>query len=392
MALEVQGKKSVASGMAKIASKLSPQAIISVGDIIYPDGSEGSDGRIAKYWSDIYMKHSSLKRNWYLVLGNHDWRKSSSVSHSLKFTGSSKSGGKYWNLEAYQYKKSWSASGVKVDAFFIDTMIVRGEKGSSERKNQNDWLDSKLGSSSATWKIVVGHHPPYSAGNHGKDTSVIKYIDPIMRKHKVYISFWGHDHNKQYIKYEGHHYIISGAGGQGSRSGKVGYPSGTLIQNEKNYGFSTISLCSSRAEFRHYSASGSVQKKSGKGDPWVLDKGTLGKGGWGGGSSPSPSPRRRSRSCRRRSRCSRSAATQESASQGEVEGEQTETEDSTEESEPLDEDAGEETCNGVELSSADVRCGACTVLPDVDQTTSCKEYCANHGLSYSGMGDSLRGV
>ncbi|MCG3172721.1 MAG: hypothetical protein GMKNLPBB_00876 [Myxococcota bacterium] len=62
-----------------------------------------------------------------------------------------------------------------------------------------EWLDNHLAAVAAdpdiTWKIVIFHHPAYSASNHGSTKRVQDHWVPIFEKHKVDMVFSGHDHN-----------------------------------------------------------------------------------------------------------------------------------------------------------------------------------------------------
>jgi hypothetical protein len=61
-------------------------------------------------------------------------------------------------------------------------------------ETQTAWLDEQLGSSKATWKFVVYHHPAYSSGPERDNTKLRKLWTPIFDKHKVDMALQGHDH------------------------------------------------------------------------------------------------------------------------------------------------------------------------------------------------------
>jgi hypothetical protein len=82
--------------------------------------------------------------------------------------------------------------------------------------DQLQWLDELLGQSTAEWKVVVGHHPLFSAGAmHGPTRGLRNRLQPIFEKHGVQVYFAGHDHNLQHLKPPGPtHHVISGGGSE----------------------------------------------------------------------------------------------------------------------------------------------------------------------------------
>ena len=102
----------------------------------------------------------------------------------------------------------------------IDTQAII--KHMDNYSKQLEWLDFNLGQSKQRWKIVVGHHPPYTIGKHHPGNRAIREsVVPILEKHKVDIFLLGHDHNLQHIRRnstnksgENMDYVISGAGGK----------------------------------------------------------------------------------------------------------------------------------------------------------------------------------
>jgi len=122
------------------------------------------------------------------------------------------------------------------------------------------WLQAELGQSVADWKIILGHHPVYSAGSHGITEDLLEELDPLMRQYGVQILFSGHDHNKQLIRLQGLNYVISGAGGKDSSSRSDEYPSGSLKHIFQDLGFVGLSVCNaSAAHLTFYTAEGSAQ-------------------------------------------------------------------------------------------------------------------------------------
>jgi hypothetical protein len=62
--------------------------------------------------------------------------------------------------------------------------------------------------------VVYGHHPIYSAGQHGDNNQKIRQLLPVLRdRADVYIA--GHDHDMQHLKPEGRlHFFVAGSAGK----------------------------------------------------------------------------------------------------------------------------------------------------------------------------------
>lgn len=170
-------------------------------------------------------------------------------------------------MPSFWYKKNFSSSsGVSVDAFYIDTIIWRGSwvvdqsLHGDPKQEQLHWLRAELQKSSADWKIVLGHHPVYSAGSHGMSSTLLRELDPLLRQYGVPLYLAGHDHSKQVIYWEGVNYIISGAGGARPRRRSNEYPEGSLQHYFPDGGFVGMTFCNkTKAHATIYDAHGVAQ-------------------------------------------------------------------------------------------------------------------------------------
>ena len=71
-----------------------------------------------------------------------------------------------------------------------------------------------LDRSRATWKVVYGHHPIYSAGDHEDNEEKIAQLLPVL-KDRADIYLAGHDHDMQHLEPEGRlHFFVAGTGGK----------------------------------------------------------------------------------------------------------------------------------------------------------------------------------
>jgi acid phosphatase type 7 len=80
---------------------------------------------------------------------------------------------------------------------------------------QRKWLEDELqASQNAEYRIVVAHHPPFSAVSSRQGSNPeMRALIPMFEKYRVSIAFFGHDHNYQRNLKNGIQYVISGGGG-----------------------------------------------------------------------------------------------------------------------------------------------------------------------------------
>jgi hypothetical protein len=138
-------------------------------------------------------------------------------------------------------------------------------------EDQVDWLDHTLGSSKATWKFVVYHHPLYSSAPSRDNEALRRHWLPVFDKHHVDLALQGHDH--AYLRTypmkgnrrvdspkDGTVYIVSVSGtkyyGQGERDyTEVGF---TKIST---YQVLDIQLAGDRLLYRAYDIDGQLKDK-----------------------------------------------------------------------------------------------------------------------------------
>lgn len=213
-------QKDVAHQMGLEATKSNSGFIISTGDNFYPDGViSTTDPQWNKSFEDIYTDYS-LNIPWYTAFGNHDYR--GSIQAQLDYSKASRR----WRTTArfYSFERSIPNSTEKVIFIFIDTnpfdeTLNRKSHSDLEKQDKNaqlEWLENTLSKTTATWKIIIGHHPLYTTGvRRDKMLDVRKAFLPIFEKHKVNAYLAGHEHDLQHQKPEGFtHYFVSGTGSE----------------------------------------------------------------------------------------------------------------------------------------------------------------------------------
>ncbi len=213
-----QSQREVGATMGQAAAAGRSRFTISVGDNFYEDGVTGLDD---PQWGDSFERiydAPSLQSPWYSILGNHDYR--GDVEAQLQY------GGPRWTMPARYYDRSHVlADGTTADFCFIDTSpFVTAYRGTKVRTLGQDtaaqlaWLDRRLAASTAAWRIVVGHHPVYTATGGRFDTpELVGQLAPLLTRHRVQAYLCGHVHNLQQTQVDGVCYVTSGAGSKVQR-------------------------------------------------------------------------------------------------------------------------------------------------------------------------------
>lgn len=246
----------VAVQMGETAAGIKSRFVVSLGDNFYENGVTRLDD---PYWrtsfEDIYTA-DSLQTPWKVILGNHDYR--GNVQAQLDYSHLSSR----WELPARYYSVTETLpDGGMAEFFYLDTSpFIREYIGTTtdiagqDITKQMAWLNDALGRSAARWKIVIGHHPIYTAltGRDHDQPDMIAHIDPILRAHNVPIYINGHDHSLQATTISGITYVTNGAGSETyhtGNAGRNGFVSG-------NHGFMTCSLSSEKLDFALINMSG----------------------------------------------------------------------------------------------------------------------------------------
>ncbi|KAH7280541.1 hypothetical protein KP509_36G001800 [Ceratopteris richardii] len=267
----------VAQQMGKIGGELGTQFVVSTGDNFYNSGlSNVSDPTFTYSFTDVYTA-SSLQTTWYAVLGNHDykgnvlaqlsddivtrdWRWFCRRSFQLNFTMCNGS--------------SAGSCNATLDMFFFDTTPFIDEYWTPEKISKFNWtglapreeqlqlqldeLREGLNTSSATWKIVVGHHTIRSVGNHGDYAELVEKLLPILEEFKVNAYINGHDHNLQHIlRQDSTVNFFTSGGGSKSYAGLQAYTEEQGVRFARDgQGFLAVTVDSDSMSFSFYDVFG----------------------------------------------------------------------------------------------------------------------------------------
>lgn len=163
--------------------------VLMLGDIIYPAGDVDRAGKrlITDYYGPLMERGVSFLG----VLGNHD----TLHHHGDRMVSFLKMPGKYYHRPI----------GL-VDFFALDT--------NDFDERQAKWLKDGLAQSKAPWRIVFGHHPIWSSGEHGNNAHLLKILAPVLEAGGADLYLAGHDHDYERLTpVAGTLPVISGGGG-----------------------------------------------------------------------------------------------------------------------------------------------------------------------------------
>ncbi|MBU3740986.1 MAG: acid phosphatase [Candidatus Kapabacteria bacterium] len=242
-------QKQVAAGMAAVADKARPTAMLSVGDNIYNAGVESVDDPQWQTKFERVYAAPSLAVPWWAILGNHDYR--GNVRAQIDYHQRNPR----WNMPSTYWKTSFTADDAvtKVDVLGLDTQQLTNK--ASGWKDQLAWLEKTMGTSTATWRLVLGHHPIRSYGHYGDTPLLVRELRPLLDQGMADIYFCGHEHDLQVIQHADDSFLcaISGAGG-GTRTTKQGTYSKFAASHG---GFMSVEVSARRLDLVVHNTSGS---------------------------------------------------------------------------------------------------------------------------------------
>lgn len=186
-----QFQKDVAHQIALQYEKAPFDAAILLGDNFYETGDVKKHGKA--YFTDMYQPLIQHHVDFIVALGNHD-----------VLMGHQAEQAEFFGMPGYYY----TVHKPQIDFFIINT----NDFGRNQVEQQ--WLKKELAQSQAPWKIVAGHAPIYSSGEHGYSVSLHNTLEPLLVKYKVDMYLAGHDHDYERFKpINGVQHIVSGGGG-----------------------------------------------------------------------------------------------------------------------------------------------------------------------------------
>jgi 3',5'-cyclic AMP phosphodiesterase CpdA len=182
------GEYAVTRVMAFQHHKHAYDALVLLGDLIYPDG-------------ELHMLHQTVVEPFAPLLahevellpalGNHDYENGQS-NQILRRLGRN---------------SGWFSQQVG------PALLVVLDSNRVDDPEQTRWLKQTLATSESIWTIAAMHHPAYSAGVNGSDLDVREEWSQLFSRYGVDLVLAGHDHDYQRSEViDGVVYVVSGAG------------------------------------------------------------------------------------------------------------------------------------------------------------------------------------
>jgi len=244
-------QKKVADQLGNAVAGIDASFIISTGDNFYPEGVQSvQDPSWQKSFEDVYTHHSTYV-DWYVVLGNHDYgtNPEAEVEYS-KISARWKMPSRYYSI----HRTIGNDPSNTVGFYFIDSSPLNTsyyENNSAQRSinilnadsaKQLAWLRTELSNSTDSWKVVVAHHPVYSAGKRYGDTKEMEVaIRGLLNQYKVDLYIAGHEHHLEFDqpkKNDSFYQLISGAGSEKTMIN----PAAKVQFAKSEYGFATVGI------------------------------------------------------------------------------------------------------------------------------------------------------
>ena len=208
---------------ADLAAKLEPDAVLLLGDLQYPRGEyENFMGAYDKTWG-------RLKDRSFPAPGNHEYSTRGADGYF-----------RYWGDRAGPSRRGWYSAeigGWKVIALNSSCSAVGCGPGSA----QEQWLRRELAGTTKKCTLAFWHHPRYSSGLHGSDSSV-EPLWAALAEAGADVVLAGHDHHYERLAHkDGLRSFIVGTGGK-SLYPVINPLPGSEVHSDSNYGVLELRL------------------------------------------------------------------------------------------------------------------------------------------------------
>ncbi|UOQ71890.1 metallophosphoesterase [Hymenobacter cellulosilyticus] len=210
--------------VAALVHSWRPDFVITLGDNNYDLGEATTiDTNIGQFYHDYIGNYQgkygpgATENRFFPSLGNHDI-----------YTGNGQPYLSYFSLPGQERYYDFVRGNVH---FFVLNSNSSEPDGIDSRSRQAQWLQQGLAASTAPWKVVYLHHPPYSSGEHG-NTPEMQWPYCLWGASVVLA---GHDHLYERIMVNGLAYFVNGLGGKSIYSLHRPVP-GSQVRYNDDYG------------------------------------------------------------------------------------------------------------------------------------------------------------
>ena len=231
-----------------------PDFVITTGDNNYtnptpapPSHYAAWDGAVGQYYHDFitypagsgssWAGAGSVSNKFFPSLGNHDWDAGIAGWYS------------YFELPGNERYFDFVRGPVHFFAIDSDPREPDGNTGGS---TQGQWLQTRLAASSAPWKFVFFHHPPYTSATRGNNVA-LQWPFPSWGASAV---LNGHEHQYERIMKGSFPYMVVGTGGRSLYGFSSTPEPGSTVRYNANYGAMCVDATTDSVVFRFISLTG----------------------------------------------------------------------------------------------------------------------------------------
>jgi predicted outer membrane repeat protein len=228
--------------VANLVNSWNPDFVATVGDNNY--GSPVYDAHVGQYYHSYispytgsYGAGASVNKFWPAV-GNEDYDASQGLTPFLK----------YFTLPGNE--RYYDVTIGPVELFMVNG-DSREPDGNSVTSPQATWLHNELASSTATWKLVITHFPPYSTAQWAVSTAA-RWPYQAWGATAV---FSGHSHTYERLLEDNNFpYFVDGLGGDSRDTFTDSPAAGSQVRYTGDYGAMLIQADSSQITFQFIGA------------------------------------------------------------------------------------------------------------------------------------------
>ena len=183
------------------------------------------DARFRATFERVYGRHRALRSvPWLVVAGNHDHV--GNVSAQVAYSDAAR-GRMRWRMPAEFYARQVAlADGALVHFVFLDSSLLNAEHMQRPHAlvarryapwlaahRQSRWLNATLArAAAADWLIVVAHHPLMGAAEYSGFEPVVRWLQPLLERHRAALYLNGHTHTLQHLRHNFIDYFCIGNG------------------------------------------------------------------------------------------------------------------------------------------------------------------------------------
>ena len=188
--------------------------VISTGDNIY--GKLASSGSQDRDWESKFFKpygKTLLSIPFKAVLGNHDGNETERTADLAVCLDNFFMPDRWYRFEYASFAEVIALDSTKNQPEGSPAPVYLADSP------QSKWLSTTLAKPPLPWRMVVMHHPLFTAGpNHAPFVDAVPHWFLAMRSAGVQTVFAGHEHNLQFSEQKAEtgniQFVISGAGGE----------------------------------------------------------------------------------------------------------------------------------------------------------------------------------